>query len=61
MHPWSCIKFLNCFVLKCRLFIAEMRRAQAHLYERVVRGDSDIELLFQKYKDLLDMQITMGK
>lgn len=38
----------------------EMRRAQAHLYERVVRGDSDIELLFQKYKDLLDMKITMG-
>lgn len=37
-----------------------MRRAQAHLYERVVRGDSDIELLFQKYKDLLDMKITMG-
>lgn len=37
-----------------------MRRAQAHLYERVVRGDDDIELLFQKYKDLLDMQITVG-
>lgn len=37
-----------------------MRRALAHLYERVVRGDNDIELLFQKYKDLLDMQITVG-
>ncbi|XP_062577762.1 ankyrin-1-like [Saccostrea cucullata] len=36
-----------------------MRRAQAHLYERVVRGDDDIELLFQKYKGILDTDIIV--
>ncbi|XP_048735277.2 serine/threonine-protein phosphatase 6 regulatory ankyrin repeat subunit A-like [Ostrea edulis] len=38
----------------------EIRRAQAHLYERVVRGDDDVELLFQKYIDLLDIEIIVG-
>ena len=37
-----------------------MRRVQAHIYERVVRGDEDIDLLFQKYKDILDVEIIVG-
>nr|XP_011439516.2 putative ankyrin repeat protein RF_0381 [Crassostrea gigas] len=48
-------------MIRTRTFLQrEKRKIQADLYEKVVRGEDDIELSFQKYRDLLNEQIIVG-
>lgn len=65
LNACNCIDYPVAYVVPgCCFFnfpeIAEKRKIQADLYEKVVRGEDDIELSFQKYRDLLNEHIIVG-